>query len=182
MVVKINGVVKFTTDRQLTVDEAREIIGEPLEVHNATEDVIEFKKKESIRETVDRIEEVEMTSRKGYLIANFTTKTVLTDDEVRELVKKNRSAVARFGKKVLILKYIDKPRDINKVYTDILINSGYGFLSNIKDGTRYFASGYDVPRYIIGIKRIANSEDNIVINSDGTNEQREVEDCFIDYK
>lgn len=40
-----------------------------------------------------------MTSRKGYLIANFTTKTVLTDDEVRELVKKNRSAVARFGKK-----------------------------------------------------------------------------------
>ena len=74
MVVKINGVVKFTTDRQLTVDEAREIIGEPLEVHNATEDVIEFKKKESIRETVDRIEEVEMTSRKGYLIANFYDK------------------------------------------------------------------------------------------------------------
>lgn len=182
MIVKVNGVVKFTTDRKLTVEEAQEIIGEPLEVHNVEEDVIEFAKKESIRETVDRIEEVEMTSRKGYVIANFTTKSALTDDEVRELVRRNKSAVARFGKKVLVLKYVDKPRDINKVYTDILVNSGCEFLSNIKDGTRYFASGYDVPRYIIGIKRIANSKDNIVINSDGTNEQYEVENCFIDYK
>lgn len=195
MKIKINGVIVKTTTDNITVEEAKEFFpNEELTLLKQTDDTIVFAKNESIKSVYNRILSQHKAKHKGYSIVSLYLPTnVINNFEqlnaVDFLSQYDLNSVAVFNDRILFIKFIDYPEEIDINVIPSLIIDIYDFIGEKVDigVTSVFATGYDVPRFILASQRDSvnngeSVENNFLISKSNELQVGSLENVRIAYR